>query len=144
MQIRVAPQLREFFVGSTATQYAAPKLFCRSAAGVNTLRAFMHISTGSVLILDLDSMCFSSRKVLALALLVKSANGLSNQDIGFTQSDRPSYRAYLSPHDQSTALPAPERGPEADRPAGQDLALWLIIVNYRLSAAFSREGREKK
>ena len=89
---------------------------------VKPLRAFMHSSSLVVhptWITSRDSMCLSSGKGVALTPLDRSANGLSNQDIGFTHSDRPSYRAYLSRHTiQSTALPAPVRGPGADRPAG--------------------------
>ena len=91
-------------------------------------------------IMTRDSMCLSSGKGVALAPLDNPANGLLNQDIGFTHSDRPSYRAYLSRHTiQSTALPAPV-GPIG--PLVQDLALWLNIVIYRLSAAFSRRTSE--
>ena len=81
-------------------------------------------------------MCLSSGKGVALAPLDNPANGLLNQDIGFTQTVRPSYRAHLSLHTiQRTALPAPVRGPGADRPAGSGSG---PLAEYRELQVISR------
>ena len=83
-------------------------------------------------------MC-QEEKHIACAFLVTQLNGLLNQDLGLVSDYRPSYQSNpLSYTIGGPPRPVPERGPGADRLTGQDLALWLNIVNYRLSAAFSR------